>query len=103
MGDGKNQVAYLDISYDMYSLLHYPADAWSKDGKSETIRPLNSLYKSIGGSGAMTATDKIELNLHYECSDISSSVLVDYILEVEYRANMNIRKLEEDMWEFKGE
>ena len=51
----------------------------------------------------MTATDKIELNLHYECSDISSSVLVDYILEVEYRANMNIRKLEEDMWEFKGE
>ena len=96
-GDGKNQVAYTDTSYDFFSLLHYPQNAWSKDDKSETIRPINQLYQDIGRSGAMTATDKIDLNLHYECSDIDTYVLLEYVLEVEYRTSMERRKLKEEM------
>jgi len=95
-GDGKNQVAYTDTSYDFFSLLHYPQNAWSKDDKSETIRPINQLYQDIGRSGAMTATDKIDLNLHYECPDIDTYVLLEYVLEVEYRTSMERRKLKED-------
>ena len=81
-GDGKNQVAYTD-----------------KDDKSETIRPINKLYQDIGRSGAMTARDKIDLNLHYECPDIDTYVLLEYVLEVEYRTSMERRKLKEEMLE----
>ena len=98
-GDGKNQVAYTDTSYDFFSLLHYPQNIWSKDDKSETIRPINQLYQDIGRSGAMTATDKIDLNLHYECPDIDTYVLLEYVLEVEYRTSMERRKLKEEMLE----
>eukprot|EP00091_Calanus_sinicus_P008840 TRINITY_DN21071_c0_g1_i1.p1 TRINITY_DN21071_c0_g1~~TRINITY_DN21071_c0_g1_i1.p1 ORF type:complete len:256 (-),score=58.08 TRINITY_DN21071_c0_g1_i1:170-889(-) len=87
-GPGKNQVVHMDASYDMYSLLHYPSTAWSKDNKSETIRPINKQYKTIGGTDGMTATDIIELNLRYGCSDIGTPYIVDYIHEVEHRADM---------------
>ena len=87
-GSGSDQVVHIDARYDMYSLLHYPSTAWSKDNMSETITPINKQYKDIGGTDGMTATDKIELNLRYGCSDIGIPVVIDYIHEVEHRLVM---------------
>ena len=89
--DGQNQVA--ETSYDLYSLLRIPRTRV----KSETIWLINQLYKDFGKSGNMTATDKIDLNMHYECPDINTSVLLEYVIEVEDRTNMEIKKLKEDM------
>ena len=97
-GTGPNQVVHMAASYDMYSydiysLLHYPSTAWSKDNKSETIRPINKQYKTNGGTNVMTATDIIELNLRYGCSDISTPIVVDYIHEVEHKATMELKNM----------
>lgn len=102
-GSGANQVEILDASYDMYSLLHYPSSAWSKDKKSETIIPVNKQYKNIGGSNWMTATDIIELNLRYNCSSIGTPLVVDYIHEVERRGNIEIKNVAETLQGIKEE
>jgi hypothetical protein len=99
-GSGPNQV---DASYDMYSLLHYPSTAWSKDNKKETIRPINKQYKRIGGTDGMTATDIIELNLRYGCSDISTPIIVDYIHEVEHKATMELKNMAAQLKEVQEE
>jgi len=92
LGQGEDKTMY-----DYYSLLHYPTTAWSKDDKSETMKPLNTQYKNIGGSGVLTATDKIKLNLRYACPEVSTGLLLDYVQEVEYRSRMQDRHLEERM------
>lgn len=102
-GSGPNQVVHMDASYDMYSLLHYPSTAWSKDNKSETIRPINKQYKRIGGTNGMTATDIIELNLRYGCSDIGTPIVVDYIHEVEHKATMEIKNIAAQLKEVQEE
>jgi len=96
-GKGKDEVAFMDSTYDMYSLLHYPGTAWSKDDKSDTITPINKKYRDIGGTDGMTATDIIELNLHYECPDISSMVVIDYIHDVENRLQMEDKNMKEKL------
>ena len=57
----------------------------------------------------MTASDIIELNLRYGCSEIGIPTVIDYIHEVEHRANMESQelankhqKLEEEVAEIKA-
>ena len=45
----------------------------------------------------MTATDILELNLQYECPDISSPVVIDYIREVEHRLQMEVLDMKETL------
>jgi len=93
-GQGSEDVAGVEGSYDLYSLLHYPGTAWSKDQRSETITPVNKLYVQVGSTGGMTMTDMVELNLNYLCPEISSLVLVRYVHEVEHRLAMERKDME---------
>ena len=84
-------------SYDIFSLLHYPQEAFSKAEDSPTIRAINPKVTEFGMSGAMTATDVVELNLHYGCPDIDSRQIVHYIHEVEYRTMLERSNLDMEL------
>ena len=49
----------------------------------------------MGGTGGMTMTDKIKLNLNYLCPEISSLMLVRYVHEVEHRLAMDILNMKD--------
>ena len=98
---------YLDICANMKVLVftltnnnfyaYFSGTAWSKDDKSDTITPINKKYRDIGGTDGMTATDIIELNLQYECPDISSTVVIDYVHDVEHRLQMEDHSMKEKL------
>lgn len=94
-GNNTDEVVYLGAKYDLYSLLHYPSTAWSKDKTSKTITPINKHYKDIGGTNGMTATDIIELNLRYGCTEIAIPIVIDYMHEVENRLEKQDLHIEE--------
>ncbi|XP_033643516.1 blastula protease 10-like [Asterias rubens] len=56
------------VIYDLQSIMHYSSDAFSKDGRSETIIPKKESEKlKMGLQKRLTRLDKLNLNTMYDC------------------------------------
>ena len=78
-------------NYDINSIMHYP---WETE--KIQIQSLNEFYNLAGFSQGfdMTATDKISLNILYNCSSIKMRIFSDYLNEEAERTYIELMQLQ---------
>ena len=69
------------LPYDYGSIMHFPLDAYSKDGNN-TIIPLAPYSGDIGQRKRLSHWDRSAINNLYECSDVGMFPFVCLFLSI---------------------
>ena len=86
-GHNESQVTKLDFNFDILSIMQYPRDFG--------ITSLNDFYNEVGfgTQNNLTATDKIALNVLYDCPDVKRKMYYDFIKEEGIRNYVELMQL----------
>ena len=86
----KSELSKLSTNYDIQSIMHYGPDIGFKSH--------NEFYNEVGfGNGInginMTATDKIDLNLLFDCKDVKRNIYKEFLQEETDRTYVEMLQL----------
>ena len=81
----------LPTNYDINSIMHYPYESHHFG-----IESTNNFYNEVGfaQSHVLTATDKLRLNILYECPSIKRRIVRDFLREESERTYVEMMQLQ---------
>ena len=83
----KSELSKLSTNYDIQSIMHYGPDFGFKSH--------NEFYNKVGFGNSinMTATDKIALNMLFDCKDVKKNIYKEFLQEETDRTYVEMMQL----------
>ena len=83
----KSELSKLSTNYDIESIMHYGPDVGFKSH--------NEFYNEVGFGNSinMTATDKIALNMLFDCKDVKRNIYEEFLQEETDRTYVEMMQL----------